>query len=137
MKKILAVMAISSLLPFAGGTQSNAAEFPNWRLSETCKPGDSSCVRFEQLARGQISGTWKTLPAEILAGCVIETKSVEKSYRLLQSCLANAMQEILKDQQRSPEGGDVVQLTPMVKTPAPPTAAPEAPAAAPEAVKPQ
>ncbi len=141
MKKILAVMALSTVIPFSGAAQAN--DFPNWPVSATCKSGDSSCVPFEVFARGQISGTWNTLPPKARTACVSKTVSVEKSYRLLQSCLTNAMQELLRGQQRNPEGGQVVQLTPMAKTPPPPAppaaAAPEAPAptTAPEAAKPQ
>ena len=136
MKKILAIMALSAFVPLS--TPAQAQDFPNWPLSQTCKSGDSSCARFEQFARGQISGTWNTLPPKARAACVAEAGGVEKSYRLLQFCLANAMQELMKGQQRNPEGGKVVQLTPMAKTPAPaPEPAPAAPAAAPEPVKPQ
>lgn len=147
MKKILAAMAFSLVIPFSSVVKAN--DFPNWPVSATCKSGDSSCARFETLVRGEVSGVWNTLPPKARAACVSETESVERSYRLLQSCLANAMQEILKDQQRSPEGGEVVQLTPMAKRPEP-EPAPEpaepaapaatdssAPAATPDAVKPQ
>ena len=59
-------------------------------------------MRFEQFARGQISGTWKTLPPDARASCIAETQKVEKSYRLLQNCLANAMQELLRNQHDKP-----------------------------------
>ncbi len=133
MKRILAVLAISAVMPFSGAAQ--AQDFPGWSLSKTCKSGDSSCVRFETFARGQISGTWKTLPPKVRAACVAETGGVEKSYRLLQGCLSNAMQELLRDQHRKPESGQVVHLTPAAKTPQEPAAAtpatPEPPAPAP------
>jgi hypothetical protein len=128
MKRILAVLAISALMPFPGDAQ--AQDFPGWSLSKTCKTGDSSCVRFETFARGQISGTWKTLPPKVRAACVAETGGVEKSYRLLQGCLANVMQELLRDQHRKPPSGQVVHKTPAAKTPAPPEPAPTAPAPA-------
>ncbi len=122
MKRILAVLAISTVMPFSGAAQ--AQDFPGWSLSKTCRPGDSSCVRFETFARGQISGTWKTLPPKVRAACVAETGGVEKSYRLLQGCQSNAMQELLRDQHRKPESGQVVHLTPAAKTPEPATPAP-------------
>ncbi len=126
MKRILAVLAISAVMPFSGAAQ--AQDFPGWSLSKTCKSGDSSCVRFETFARGQISGTWKTLPPKVRAACVAETGGVEKSYRLLQGCLSNAMQELLRDQHRKPPSGQVVHNTPAAKTPAPPAPAPATPA---------
>jgi hypothetical protein len=129
MKKILAVLAISALMPFSGAAQ--AQDFPGWSLSKTCKTGDSSCVRFETFARGQISGTWKTLPPKQRAACIAETEEIGKSYRLLQGCLAIAMQELLRDQHRKPPSGEVVQLTPAAKTPEPPAPTP-APPPAPE-----
>ncbi|MFQ5626527.1 MAG: hypothetical protein ACE5FM_07740, partial [Methyloligellaceae bacterium] len=84
-------------LPFAGSAM--AQEFPAWSIAQACK-GDVTCPRFELLARGQVSGVWKTLPPKLLASCTAETAKVDKSYRLLQACLANAMQELLKNQQK-------------------------------------
>ena len=117
MTKILAVIAFSASVALAGAAQAQG--FPNWPLSQTCKSGDSSCERFETFARGQISGTWKTLPPGARAICVAETEKIEKSYRLLQDCLANVMQTLLANQHRKAPSGDVVQLTPKAKTPVP------------------
>ena len=100
MIKILAVIAFSATTSHAAA--AHAQDFPKWSLSKTCKSGDDSCTRFEQFARGQISGTWKTLPPDARASCIAETQKVEKSYRLLQNCLANAMQELLRNQHRKP-----------------------------------
>ncbi len=133
MKRILAVLAISTVMPFSGIAQ--AQEFPSWPLTQTCMSGDSSCGRFEQFARGQISGTWTTLPPKVRASCVTQTESVEKSYRLLQSCLANAMQVLLKNQQRKADDGKVVHLTPKAKMKAPPPAPAPAPVAEPAPVE--
>jgi len=97
--KIFAVIAFSAAAALAGTAQ--AQDFPSWPLSQICKSGDKSCARFEQFARGQISGTWRTLPPKQRQACIAETQSLDKSYRLLQGCLANAMQELLKYQQLS------------------------------------
>ncbi len=97
--KIFAVIAFSAAAALAGTAQ--AQDFPSWPLSQICKSGDNSCARFEQFARGQISGTWRTLPSKQRQACIAETQSLDKSYRLLQGCLANAMQELLKYQQLS------------------------------------
>ena len=126
MKKILAVLAISAVMPFSGAAQ--AQDFPGWSLTQTCMSGESSCARYEQFARGQISGTWKTLPPKQRVDCIAETEKIGKSYRLLQGCLAIAMQELLRDQHRKLPSGEVVQLTPAAKTPAPPAPAPATPA---------
>ncbi len=117
MTKILAVIAFSATAALAGPAQ--AQSFPNWPLSQTCKSGDSSCARFETFARGQISGTWKTLPPGARTICVAETERVEKSYRLLQDCLATVMQALLTNQHRKPPSGEVVNLTPKAKVKAP------------------
>jgi hypothetical protein len=127
MRKILAVITFSAATALAGAAQ--AKDFPNWPLSLTCKSGDDSCARFEIFARGQISGTWKTLPPGARALCLSETQKFEKSYRLLQDCLSNAMHELLKNQQRKSADGEIVQLTPKAKIKPPPvipaTPAPE------------
>ena len=126
MTKIPAIIAFLIATALAG--TAFAQDFPNWPSRLTCKSGDSSCARFETFARGQISGTWKTLPPGARTICVIETEKVEKSYRLLQDCLTNVMQSLLANQQRNPPSGDVVQLTPKakVKKPLPvPQAGPE------------
>ena len=120
MTRILAVFAFSAATALAGSAQ--AAGFPNWPLHQTCKSGDSTCVRFEVFARGQISGTWNTLPPGARAICISETEKVEKSYRLLQDCLANVMKLLLANQQRNPPSGDVVNLTPKAKEKTPPPA---------------
>ena len=128
---------LSQDIALALGGAAQAKDFPNWPSSLTCKPGDGSCARFEIFARGQISGTWKTLPPGARAICVTETAAVEKSYRQLQECLSNVMQESLKNQQRKEAGGEIVQLTPKAKPktpppPPPPPPAEPAPQAAPE-----
>ncbi len=97
--KIFSVITFSAAAALAGTAQ--AQDFPSWPLSQICKSGDKSCARFEQFARGQISGTWRTLPSKQRQACIAETQSLDKSYRLLQGCLANAMQELLKYQQLS------------------------------------
>ncbi len=129
MIKFLTVIAFSAATALGGAAQ--AKDFPNWPSSLTCKPGDGSCARFEIFARGQISGTWKTLPPGARAICVTETAAVEKSYRQLQECLANAMQESLKNQQRKAAGGEIVQLTPKAKPKTPPPPPPPPPPAEP------
>ena len=123
MKRILAVIAISAVMPFSGSAQ--AQDFPGWSLKQICMSSDSNCVRYEQFARGQISGTWKTLPPKQRAACIAETEDFGKSYRQLQNCLANTMQELLRDQHRKPPSGKVVHMTPKSKTPVPPALAPE------------
>ena len=128
MKKFIAIVALSTALPFAGGAM--AQEFPAWSIAQACK-GDVTCPGFELLARGQVSGVWKTLPPELAAKCTTDVAAVDKSYRLLQDCLANAMQELLKNQHRKPPVGDVVQMTPKAKIKAPPPPAPPAPASEP------
>lgn len=89
MKKLLAVMAFALAVPVSGGAQ--AQDFPSWSLRAMCK-GDVTCPRFEQHARGQISGVWSTLPPDARSSCMAETEKVDKSYRLLMDCLANEMQ---------------------------------------------
>lgn len=131
MKRLFAVIALSAVMPLAGAAQ--AQSFPDWPLRQTCKSGDNSCARFEQSTRGQISGVWKTLPPKQRANCVAETQKIEKSYRLLQNCLANAMKELLRDQHRKPPSGKVVHMTPKAKIPAPP---PPPPPPAPEPAPP-
>jgi len=122
MKRTLALLAISTAMSFSSATQ--AVEFPGWSYNQTCNAGDTICVRFEQRARGEISGTWRTLPTKQQADCIAETEKVVPSYRLLQTCLANAMQELLRDQHRKPPVGKVVHKTPMAKRPEPPAPAP-------------
>lgn len=95
---------------------AQAQEFPNWPLSATCDNADLQCPRFEQRARGEASGVWNTLPPKVRENCLNEVEALEPSYRLLSDCLALAMQESLKNQQRNPEGGDVVHDTPAAKT---------------------
>ena len=95
---------------------AQAQEFPSWPLSATCNTADLHCPRFEQRARGEISGVWNTLPPKVRESCLSEVKALEPSYRLLSDCLAIAMQESLKNQQRSPQGGEVVHDTPAAKT---------------------
>jgi len=146
MTKIFTLFAFSAAMLLAGSALADG--FPKWPLNQTCQPGDGACVRFEVFARGQISGTWNTLPPGARAICVSETEKVEKSYRLLQDCLASVMQTLLANQQRKPVSGDVVNLTPKAKekTPPPPAkplpvpqagpvtaAAPESPAPVPQA----
>jgi hypothetical protein len=141
MKKTFAIIAFSAVIPFSGIAQAEV--FPDWRNHQMCNAGDSICVRYEQFARGQISGTWRTLPQKHQAACIAEAEKIGKSYRLLQGCLAIAMQEHLRDQHRNPPTGDVVHKTPMAKRPEPPAPEPApapAPAAEPEtpaATKPQ
>ncbi len=98
MKKFIAIVAFSATLPFAGSAM--AQEFPSWSIAQACE-GDLTCTRFELFARGEISGHWSTLPPKLLENCTDETAKVDKSYRLLQNCLVNAMEELLKIQQRS------------------------------------
>ncbi|MDH3579032.1 MAG: hypothetical protein OEM91_00200 [Hyphomicrobiales bacterium] len=89
MKKLLAAIVFALALPGAG--DALAQDFPSWSLSAICKD-DFSCPRFEQHARGQISGIWPTLPPDARSTCMAETEKVEQSYRLLMDCLANEMQ---------------------------------------------
>ncbi len=89
MRKLLAVMAFALVAPYSGSAL--AQDFPNWSLRTICK-GEITCPRFEQHARGQISGIWPTLPPDARSTCLAETEKVEKSYRLLMDCLTNEMQ---------------------------------------------
>lgn len=89
MKKLLAVLAFTLVAPYSG--DALAQVFPDWSLRTICK-GDITCPRFEQHARGQISGVWPTLPPDARSKCMAETEKVEASYRLLMDCMANEMQ---------------------------------------------
>lgn len=94
---------------------AQAVEFPDWPLNATCNTADSQCPRFELRARGEVSGVWRTLPPDVQNKCVDEVKALEPSYRLLGDCLALEMQELLKNQQRKEENGEVVHDTPPAK----------------------
>jgi len=98
MKKIIATLVLSAAIPFSGAAL--AQDLPSWPLSAACSAGDTTCPRFEQRTRGEVSGVWATLPPQIRSSCVSETAAVEKSYRLLYDCLANKMQEHIKGQAR-------------------------------------
>ena len=126
MKRILAVLAISAVMPFSGAAQ--AQDFPEWPLRSICNTGELNCPRYEVHTRGKVSGVWASLPPEVRKQCLGEIKALQPSYRLLKSCLANAMQELLRDQHRKPPSGQVVHKTPAAKTPAPPEPAPATPA---------
>ena len=89
MKKLLPVLAFAAAISLAGGAM--AQNRPNWNIAKTCA-GDITCPRFEQLARGQVSGVWDTLPPDARSTCIADTEKVEQSYRLLLDCLANEMQ---------------------------------------------
>jgi hypothetical protein len=133
MKRILAVLAISAVMPFSGAAQ--AQDFPEWPLRSICNTGELNCPRYEVHTRGKVSGVWASLPPEVRKQCLGEIKALQPSYRLLKSCLANAMQELLRDQHRKPPSGQVVHKTPMAKRPEPP--APVAPPAPPAEPAPQ
>jgi hypothetical protein len=132
MKKILAIMAFSVAMQLSGIAQ--AQDIPKWPLSATCDTSELQCPRYEVFARGKVSGVWATLPPKVRQQCLDEIKALQPSYRLLKSCLANAMQLLLRDQHRKPPSGKVVHMTPKAKRPAPPAPAPTpepAPAPAP------
>jgi hypothetical protein len=112
-KKILTLLAVGATVAFCG--TALAQDFPGWRLKDACSAGDDACPRFEQFARGQVSGIWETLPPEARAACVAETEKVEKSYRLLYDCLANEMRQMMAGQVNKADDGKVVQLTPPAK----------------------
>ena len=114
MRNILTIASLTAAAIFAGPALAN--DFPNWPLSATCNTADLQCPRFEQRARGEISGVWPTLPPEARSKCLDEVKALEPSYRLLQGCLTLAMQDLLTNQQRHSEGGDVMHDTPKAKS---------------------
>jgi hypothetical protein len=129
MKRILAILTMSVALLFSVAAQ--AQDFPDWPLSATCNTSNSHCPGFEARARGEVSGVWATLPPKLRTQCLGEVKALQPSYRLLNSCLAIAMQEHLRDQHRKPPTGKVVHKTPMAKRPEPPAPPPPAPLAEP------
>lgn len=122
MKRILAILTMSVALLFSVAAQ--AQDFPDWPLSATCNTSNSHCPGFEARARGEVSGVWATLPPKLRTQCLGEVKALQPSYRLLNSCLAIAMQEHLRDQHRKPPTGKVVHKTPMAKRPEPPAPPP-------------
>jgi len=113
-RKFLTIASLIAAAIFAGPAQAD--DFPNWPLSATCNTADLQCPHFELRARGQISGVWPTLPPEARSKCLDEVKALEPSYRLLEGCLTLAMQDLLANQQRHPEGGDVMHDTPKAKS---------------------
>ena len=113
MRNILTVAILAAAAIASRPVQ--AQDFPNWPLSAICNTADVHCPRFEQRARGQVSGVWNTLSPKVRENCLDEMKALEPSYRLLGDCLALAKQESLKNQQRHPEGGEVVHDTPAAK----------------------
>lgn len=123
MSKIVALAGLSIAL---GCSAAAAQELPGWPTNAACGPGDNWCTRYEARARAGVAGVWPTLPPEIRQRCVADTEGIEKSYRLLYDCLANAMQLYITNQARNPEGGEVIQLTPRAQTPEPETTAPAA-----------
>jgi hypothetical protein len=98
MKRLLTIVAISAVVPFFGTAQ--AEEFPAWSYSQVCNTSELHCPRYEAHARGKVSGVWPTLPPEVRKQCLDEIRALQPSYRLLHNCLANAMQELLKGQNR-------------------------------------
>lgn len=90
MKSFSAALAASAALIFAGHAQ--AQDFPNLSIKQACKD-DVICWRFEQHARGQVSGIWPTLPPDVRSTCLGEIGQVDQSYRLLMGCLTNEMQQ--------------------------------------------
>ncbi len=129
MATLLAATALSA-------PPAQAVEFPDWPLNATCNTTDWQCPRFELRARGAVSGVWKTLPPDVQTKCINEVKALEPSYRLLGDCLALEMQELLKNQQRKEDDGEVVHDTPKAKVaveqaPPEPQPEPQAPQAQP------
>ena len=98
MRKLLALCALAIAVP--AGNSASAQVFPSWKLNKVCKAGDSGCIRFEQHARGQISGIWPTLPPDARSTCLAETEKVQRSYRQLMDCLALEMQRRARAAQR-------------------------------------
>lgn len=121
--KIIAVIAFSAAASLASA--AHAQEFPSWPLSATCDTAELHCPRYEVHARGKVSGVWPSLPPKVRTQCLSEIRALQPSYRLLHNCLANAMQELLKNQARNPPTGKVVHLTPKAKPKAPPPPAAE------------
>lgn len=108
---VASLLAAAALLPRV----AQALDFPDWPLNATCDTTDLQCPRFEQRARGEVSGVWRTLPPQVQEKCLSEVKTLEPSYRLLGDCLALEMQELLKNQQRRADNGEVVYDTPKAK----------------------
>ncbi len=98
MKRLLTIVAISVVVPLSGIAQTE--EFPAWSNSQVCNTGELHCPRYEAHARGKASGVWATLPPEVRKQCLDEIRALQPSYRLLNNCLSNAMQELLRGQHR-------------------------------------
>lgn len=94
MKKLVAIVGFVIILPLSGA--AFAQDLPGWGVNASCSAGDDFCVRFEQRARGEVSGVWDTVPPGVRSACISETGAIEKSYRLLQDCLANKMLDLMK-----------------------------------------
>ena len=114
MKYLFLATLLAVAASFAGPAQ--AVTFPNWPVSAACDTADWQCPQFERRARGKVSGVWRTLPPEVQKKCIDEVKTLEPSYRLLSDCLALEMQELLKNQQRRADNGEVIHDTPKAKT---------------------
>ncbi len=113
MRYLLLATLLAVAASFAGPAQ--AEKFPSWPLNATCDTADWQCPQFELRARGKVSGVWNTLPPDVQRKCIDEVKTLEPSYRLLGECLALEMQELLKNQQRKADDGEVVHDTPKAK----------------------
>lgn len=139
MRHIIALAGLSIML---AGSPAGAQELPGWPTGAACDAADNWCPRYEARTRVQVSGLWPTLPPDIRQTCVSETGKVEKSYRLLYDCLANAMREFTKLQQGKPVPDEVSQVapdaaaSPQSTPPEPRQAAPAAPEPTPPAATP-
>ncbi|MBU1211114.1 MAG: hypothetical protein KJ587_07570 [Alphaproteobacteria bacterium] len=80
-----------------------AAGTPSWPLAKICaqESDRAACFEFESIARHQVSGPWQTLPAGPRDSCVAEISSFEQpSYRLLQLCIQNKIDELWRTRQK-------------------------------------
>ena len=94
MRRTMSMVAYCSVIAIS--SQSLAAEFPAWPLSQVCaeESDPAACQEFEAVARHQVSGPWNTLPSEIRKTCLDEVSGfVESSYRILRMCLETKLFE--------------------------------------------
>ena len=106
MKKLLALAVSGAAMTLAG--QAPAQEFPTWRVSAICAPGDDTCPHFETRTRGRIAAVWLTVPPDVRTACLQETAAVGRSYRLLFDCVSHEMQRMARmaQAQRPKDTGD-------------------------------
>lgn len=96
MKRLFAIIAISAALPLSGAAV--AQDLPTWPTNAACEQGETWCELYEKRTRVEVAGLWETIPPDVREACIAETEAIEKSYRLLQDCLANKMQALMKGQ---------------------------------------